>query len=122
MRAALVRFARWLRREYAFPLRLPVYLLPGEFVVTMNGSKCSASFFAPWDREVEPYARVATGSYPKVKAKVGRDNALAGCLCSVAHEVIHYQQWIRTGETWESGVARKASAMVNRYAQTVDNP
>jgi hypothetical protein len=122
VRDAFVRFARWLRREYEFPLRLPVYLLPGEIVVTMDGKRCSASFFAPWDRTVEPFARVATGDYPKIEAKVGRDDALASFLVSLAHEIIHYQQWVKTGEISERGVARKASAMVDRYARTVDRP
>jgi len=122
VRAAYVRFARWLRQEYDFPVRIPVYLLPSEVVVTVDGRRCSASFFAPWDRTMEPYARIATGDFLKLRAKVGRDNALASFLVSLAHEVIHYQQWISTGETWERGVARKASAMVDRYAKTVDRP
>lgn len=122
MRAALVRFARWLRREVEFPLRVPVYLLPGELVVTMHGKKCSASFFAPWDRTVEPFVRIATGDYPRVKARIGRDDALAGYLRSLAHEIVHYQQWISTGEVGERGVARKASSMVDRYAKTVARP
>jgi hypothetical protein len=54
VRAALIRFARWLRSEYEFPIRVPVYLSPHELVRTMHGEDCSASFFAPWDRNVEP--------------------------------------------------------------------
>src|SRR5262245_11522701 len=97
VRRALVRFARWLRQEHAFPIRVPVYLHPQAYVETMHGRKSSASFFAPWDRGVEPYIRIATGDYPSLKAERGRDDALAAFITSLAHEIVHYQQWVRTG-------------------------
>jgi hypothetical protein len=52
----------------------------------------------------------------------GRDNALAAILCSLAHEVVHYQQWVTTGEMHERGVPRKAAAIVDAYAMSVDYP
>jgi hypothetical protein len=55
----MVRYARWLRRQFEFPIHVPVYLLPGEFVRTMHGEECSASIFLPWSRNQEPYIRVA---------------------------------------------------------------
>ena len=122
VRAALIRYAKWLRAELEFPIRLPAYLLAGDRVVTMDGCMCSASIFLPWDRTVEPYIRVATGDYPKERRLWGRDNALAGYLCSVSHELIHYRQWVETGESWERGVAVRARGMVDRYALTADRP
>src|SRR5262245_38380015 len=103
VRAALVRFARWLRREYEFPIRVPVYLFPSEQIITMHGDRVSASFFAPFDRRVEPFIRIATGDYPQRRREFGRDNALAAFLQSLAHELVHYQQWVATGETSERG-------------------
>lgn len=120
--AALLRFAKWMRLNYAFPIRVPVYLSPRERIITCDGKFVAASFFAPWDRNVEPYIRIATVDYPSLKSERGRDNALAAILISFAHEVVHYRQWVETGEVWERGVARKASAMVRRYAMTVDHP
>src|SRR5436309_10232964 len=61
VRAALLRYASWLRTEIEFPLRVPVYLLPGKRVRTVDGQFASASIFLPWSRGVEPYIRVATG-------------------------------------------------------------
>lgn len=122
VRAALVRYAVWLRMNYEFPIRVPVYLHPGEYIINMSGSKVSATFFAPYDRAVEPYVRIATGDYPSLRKEVGRDNALAAYIGSLSHEVIHYQQWIETGEIWERGVVVKARAMVHRYAQTRAHP
>jgi hypothetical protein len=120
--SACVRFARWLRTEVAFPVRVPVYLYPSSQITTIHGEKVSASFFAPWDATVEPFIRIATGDYRDLKARRGRDNALAAFLCSLAHEVIHYQTWVSNGTTSEKGIGRKSAAMVRRYAKAVDRP
>jgi epoxyqueuosine reductase QueG len=88
----------------------------------MHGEKASASFFAPWDRNVEPYIRIASGDYRKLKVKRGRDHALAAYICSLAHEVVHYQQWVATGSVSERNVARKARSILQQYAKTVDRP
>ena len=122
MRAALIRFARWLRREFEFPIRVPVYLFPSEHIVTMHGDRVSASFFAPFNRSVEPFIRIATGDYPQLSKELGRDNALAAFLQSLAHELVHYEQWVATGETSERGVTRRAQRIVERYSLTTDHP
>jgi hypothetical protein len=122
VRAALCRYARWLRTQCEFPIRVPVYLLPTERVTTMHGERGSASIFLPWKRTVEPYIRIATGDYRRIARSWGRDNALASYLSSLSHEVLHYKQWIETGRSWERGVPAKALKIVERYAQTVDHP
>jgi hypothetical protein len=122
VRRALVRYARWLRTQFEFPIRCPVYLLPGEHVVTMHGQRCSASFFAPWDRTVEPYIRIPTGDYAQLRREGNRDDALAAYLASLSHEVLHYRQWVETGEVWERGVVVRARTLVQRYALGTDHP
>jgi hypothetical protein len=122
IRGAIIRFARWLRVQYEFPIRVPVYLYLTDHIITMHGEKVCASFFAPWSRKVEPYIRLATGDYRQLKKERGRDNALAALLHSFAHEVVHYQQWVATGEITERGVAIRARRMVGLYANTVDHP
>src|SRR5882724_12727377 len=90
---AVVRpFVRWLRERYEFPVRVPVYLSPAPQVRTVHGDWCSASFFAPWDRRVEPYIRLATGEYPTLRRRWGRSRAAVSHLISLAHEVLHYEQ------------------------------
>lgn len=107
---------------YDFPIRVPAYLLPGEHVVTMHGEFAWASFFAPWSRDVEPYIRIATGDYPQRESECGRDDALASFIHSMSHEVVHYQQWVKTGRIWERGVEKQADKILELYAQTVDRP
>ena len=60
---------------------------------------------------MEPYIRVATGDHVQLKNERGRDNALAACLNSFAHEFVHYQQWVATREISERGVIRRAQSM-----------
>jgi hypothetical protein len=91
-------------------------------VCTVDGQLCSASFFAPWSRNVEPYIRIATGDYQELRDETGRDNALASFIVSLAHEVVHYQQWVETGSVQERGVARRAERMLRRYEATVSRP
>ena len=122
VRRAVICFARWLRSQYEFPIRVPVYLFPSEYIITMHGDKAAASFFAPWNRKVEPFIRIATGDYPDLKKERGRDNALAAFLHSFAHELVHYQQWTATGEISERGVIRRARRIVWEYAKAVDSP
>jgi hypothetical protein len=122
VRRAIVRYARWLRANYEFPIRVPVYLSLRERITTVHGKKVTASFFAPFDPNVEPYIRIATGDYPSLRIEQGDDNCLAAYIGSLSHELVHYQQWVETGDTWERGVARKAMEMLRRYALTVDHP
>ena len=122
VRGALIRFACWLRETHEFPIRVPVYLSPHERVRTVHGEWASASFFAPWDRNVEPYIRIATGDYPRLRSAGSRDDALASYITSLAHEVVHYHQWVATGEMHERGVARAAIGLLRRYEATVARP
>lgn len=104
--------------QFACPSTCP----PRTHIVTQDGTLCSASFFAPYSREVEPYIRVATGDYPALKEELGRDDALAAILCSVAHEVVHYRQWVETGRTTERGLVVRAVNLVRRYSESAEHP
>src|SRR6266446_5909480 len=113
---AVVRpFVRWLRERYEFPVRVPVYLSPAPQVRTVHGDWCSASFFAPWDRRVEPYIRLATGEYPSLKRRWGRRRAEVSHLISLAHEVLHYEQWVRGRPLSEGCLPERACQVVQQY-------
>ena len=122
VRAALIRFAIWLRRHREFPTLLPVYLISGDQVRTSEGKLCSASFFAPDSKLDAPYARIATGDYPRLRRSRGRDSALAAFLHSLAHELVHYDQWLAGTAPTERGVVKKAARTVERYATDVRHP
>jgi hypothetical protein len=122
VRQALTQYARWLRKSYVFPIRVPVYLFPSRTIITQDGEHVSASFFAPFDRNVEPFIRIATGDYPELKRLRGRNDALSACIMSMSHEVVHYFQWLETGTISERGVIAKARSMLRRYAAEVKRP
>lgn len=120
--AAYVRYARWLRSHFDFPVRLRVYLSPCKRIVTIHEEEVTASFFHPFDEREYPYVRIATGDYSELLEERGRDDTLAAFLCSLSHELVHYWQWIETGETTERGVAVRARNLVSSYADDVDSP
>lgn len=49
---ALVKYAKWLRKRYEFPVRVPVYLFPGDYIITSDYDEVAASYFAPYLRKV----------------------------------------------------------------------
>jgi hypothetical protein len=81
-----------------------------------------ASFFAPYKRNVEPFIRIATGDYAALKAKSGRNNALASILCSLAHEIVHYQQWRNKRKLNEKEARQKAKQIIRYYSTVVSRP
>ena len=122
VRKALIRYASWLRSKYPFPVRVPVYLLPGETFVTVERETAVSSFFAPFDRSEEPYIRIATGDYPELRRERGRDNALATYIFSSNRQLAYYRQWVRTGRIWSSGVNKQAIILLREYEKSVDHP
>ena len=122
VRRSVIQFARWMRLHFKFPIRVPVYLSPNAQIVTKTRKRVSASFFAPYDRSLEPYIRVATGDYIGLRTKHGPDDALAAILCSVAHEIVHYQQWIQGKETREREAVWGAQKILRAYAKAVLHP
>ena len=121
-RRALIRFSRWLRTEFEFPICVPVYLFPSDHIITkMDWKSCERVILLPYRRDAAAY-RIATGDYGRLKREQRRDDVLAAFICSLAHEIVHYQQWVMTGNTWERGVGRKVRAILRRYAAAVDRP
>lgn len=115
VRRAFIKFARWARKEFEFPTRVPVYLGKGETIRSISGKRVSATFFGPYSRKVEPYIRVATGDYPKLRSRMGSYQALAVTLHSLCHELVHYEQWRRGRPVSERGVEVRASRILKRY-------
>lgn len=93
---ACKEYIAWLRTQYDFPVRVPIYFKEREYIVTSKGEQCSALFFGPYDKSEEPYIKVAVGDYPKLLRECeDKDDALAANLYSITHELSHYFQWIK---------------------------
>jgi len=84
------------------------------------------TFFSPYDKNVEPYARISAGDYVDLLNEIGKDDALASILCSIAHELTHYFQWINDIQLTSRGEERQATIyagyILDEYAETREHP
>lgn len=126
VRRSLKEFCRWIRANYHFPIRVPVYVKSSPQIRAMDGEMVSGTFFGPWDHAVEPYIRLSTGDYEDLLTRRGQDNALAAILNCLAHELTHYYQWINDVKLTEIGEERQAKAyagfIMDEYADTREHP
>ena len=125
VKEACKHFANWLRSEYYFPLRVPVYIKGEIHIKTMDGDKAVGTFFEPFDYSVEPYIRIATGDYKELKRVMGKDDAIASIFLSIAHELTHYYQWINNLPLTDIGRERQATRyshfIVDEYSMAQKN-
>ena len=122
VRTAVKTICAWLRTEYYFPLRVPVYVKSTRRVRTMDGDLVCGSFFEPFDYRIEPYIRIAVGDFRELLESQGRDDALASILSTLAHELTHYFQWINGLDLTDTGRERQATRyakyILSEYAET----
>ncbi|WP_234288932.1 hypothetical protein [Listeria ivanovii] len=121
LKRAFIEYAKWIRMEYDFPIRVPVYVKARETITTSNKEEVSASFFAPFCKEDEPYIRIATGDYEKLVAEVGREDAIFATLNSLSHELQHYYQWIDEEELDEDVAEEGSVELTTEYIKWLDN-
>ncbi|MBJ8069588.1 hypothetical protein BWGOE4_16160 [Bacillus mycoides] len=126
VRRAIKEFCKWLRREYFFPIRVPIYVKTSYKIKTMDGELVYGTFFGPFDRNVEPYIRISAGDYYDTVQKNGKDKALGYYLVTIAHELTHYFQWINDIKLTRIGYERQATAysgyIIDEYKGTREHP
>lgn len=126
VRIACKEFAKWLRSEYYFPVKVVVYIKSCVYLNTQDKDIAVGTFFEPYDYTQEPFIRIATGDYKELKESIGRDNALASILKCMAHELTHYFQWINSLKLTEMGRERQASQysrfIMDEYSETREHP
>lgn len=126
VRRACKEFGVWLRREYYFPKRVPVYVKNSKRIKARDGDMCTGIFWGSEDRDDEPYIRAAAGDYYELLEKWGKDNALGAILGTIAHELMHYFQWINNIKLTPIGEERQATRyqgfIIDEYAETREHP
>ncbi len=126
VKRSCVEFAKWLRKQYYFPLRVPIYFKTSKYIKCQDGDMVSAKIFMPFDKSLEPYITIATGDITEIKLKKGQDDALAGVLGSMVHELTHYFQWLNDLNISENQAERQANyyrnKIVDEYALTREHP
>lgn len=106
---ALKDFAKYLRKEYIFPIRVPIYVRYTMKIMARDGDLVNGTFLGPYDKLEEPYIRIAVGNYCQKKTKRGKRDALISYFYVIAHELTHYFQWLNQIEITEIGEERQAS-------------
>ncbi len=126
VKRACKEFCKWLRKEYYFPKLVRVYIKASPQIKTINKELVSATIWLPDNIKDTPFIRVSTGEYFSSILKVGKDNALAGILGSIAHELTHYFQWINGIELTPIGMERQATSyagyIIQEYSETREHP
>lgn len=102
-------FAKWVRKEYFFPVRLPIYIKESYRIKARDGETVVGTFFRPFDYYTEPYARIATGDYQELVEKGGEEYAMWAILGSIAHELTHYYQYVNNIILTKIGEERQAT-------------
>ncbi|WP_236693039.1 basic secretory family protein [Aneurinibacillus tyrosinisolvens] len=122
VRRACIEFGYWLRNEFFFPVRIPIYIKSSTSIKALDGEYVSAVFFEPFDKKEEPYIKISTGEYKKSLIKNGKDDALAEILGSIVHELTHYYQWINDFKPSERQANNYISKILYEYSQTREHP
>ena len=115
VREMFLDVAKWLRRHYLFPIRVPVYVKSSVRVKTLDGENCVGIFFEPYSFKDEPYIRIATGDYEELVMNQGALQAKIKLILPLFHELTHYYQWLNSLRMTSIGKERQAS----RYAHLV---
>lgn len=103
------QFAKWLRKEFYFPIRVVVYIKSSYRIKARDGDMVIGTFLRPFDYKVEPYARLATGDYQELVEKSGEEQAMWAILRSFSHELTHYFQYINNLPLTLIGEERQAT-------------
>lgn len=103
------KFAKWLRREFFFPIRVPIYVKADYRIKAKDGELVVGTFFWPADYKTKPYVRIATGDYQELKEKRGEEQAMWAILISIAHELTHYFQYVNNISLTRIGEERQAT-------------
>jgi hypothetical protein len=105
-----------------FPIRVVIYLKKEDQIKNRTTKEMvTATFFAPYEKDVEPYICIATGDYKDLIKERGKIDALYAMLDSIAHELYHYQQWLEDKELEEEEAEEKGSQLVDEYAENIDS-
>lgn len=77
VRSVSIKFCKWLRTQMEFPVRGVIYLKK-DFQIKNRTTKqmVTATFLAPYEKDVEPYIRIATGDYDELIKDRGKSDAL----------------------------------------------
>ncbi len=73
VKRACTEFVWWLREEYEFPIRVPIYFKASKLLKVKETEETASGIFrGPFDLHEEPYIRIAAGDYEELLKKILR--------------------------------------------------
>lgn len=109
VRGFCVKFAKWLQREFFFPVRVSLYVKSDYRIKARDGDRVVGLFVWPLDNTSEPRVRIAAGDYEELKQRRGEKEAMWSILGTIAHELTHYFQYINDISLTKIGLERQAT-------------
>ena len=120
VREGCKEFAKWLRCNYDFPIRVVIYVKNKDKIIAKDGDEVYGTFFKPYSYSVEPYGRIAAGDYPELLNELGKESAIAVINKTIAHELTHYYQWLNKIELTPRGEEWQATYCANKIIDTYE--
>jgi hypothetical protein len=126
VKRSCIEFAKWIRKQYYFPIRVPVYFKLSRRIKCQDGDLVPGKIYLPFDKSFEPYITLATGDIDELRQELGEDNALGAIMGSMVHELTHYFQWVNDISLSDIQAERQANyyekKIVRKYAMTREHP
>lgn len=101
-------FAKWVRKEFVFPIRVNVYVKSSYRIKAKDGEMVVGTFWRPESLCMNSYIRIATGDYEDLVEEIGKENAMWAILSTLAHELSHYFQYVNNISLTPKGEERQA--------------
>ena len=120
LRLSFMRFARWIRAQYTFPVKIDVYIKNVDFIISKTtGETGTANIFIPYQLSESPCIKIAVGDFFTLTQETDYFSATCAELCSLAHEITHYFQW-QNGYDMDSLLLKKErERQANRIARQI---
>lgn len=109
VREFCIDFAKWMRKEFSFPIRVNVYVKAAYRIKARDGEPVIGTFWWPHNYGTSTYARIATGDYFELLEKRGEVQAMWAILRPIAHELTHYFQYVNKLSLTKIGEERQAT-------------
>lgn len=110
-------FTEWLLKTIPFPRKLSIHLINKSELITSKGEAATGSFFAPFDPAKTSQIKIAVGDFQDESKECGASFVLQNYYYTLAHEIIHYQQWIEKKPFREREANSKAEDLVDRFVK-----
>jgi hypothetical protein len=114
VKQCILSFGKWLRKNTEFPKKMIVYIKNNTVLQSTSGAS-QGIFYAPYDKNRYPHIKIAVGDFEQEVSRYGSASVLKSNLNTIAHEIVHYQQWIQNTPFKEREAISKGENLLNQF-------